>query len=171
MKAAMFYGPGDLRLEEVPEQQPAPGEITVEVRAAATCGTDLKSYRRGHPKLFPTLPARFGHEFAGVVAAVGDDVEVASLVHFDGADVDRQRQRAGIEQGARHEVGMLGSNQVVEAAPEDGSNVASEQRGRVLADLAHAKVFRIDIDQEAMRLYAARNMDRFAVAGSNVNAV
>jgi L-iditol 2-dehydrogenase len=74
MKAAIFHGPGDLRLEDVPEQQPAPGEIAVDVRAAATCGTDLKSYRRGHPKLFPTLPARFGHEFAGVVTAVGDGV-------------------------------------------------------------------------------------------------
>lgn len=74
MRAAIFHGPGDLRLEEIVEQPPGPGEITVEVRAAATCGTDLKSYRRGHPKLFPTLPARFGHEFAGVVTAVGDGV-------------------------------------------------------------------------------------------------
>lgn len=74
MRAAIFHGPGDLRFEDIPEQQPAPGEIAVEVRAAATCGTDLKSYRRGHPKLFPTLPSRFGHEFAGVVTAVGDGV-------------------------------------------------------------------------------------------------
>lgn len=74
MRAAIFHGPGDLRIEDVPEQQPGPGEIAVEVRAAATCGTDLKSYRRGHPKLFPTLPARFGHEFAGVVTAVGNGV-------------------------------------------------------------------------------------------------
>ncbi len=74
MRAAVFYGPGDLRLEDVAEQQPGPGEVLVEVRAAATCGTDLKSYRRGHPKLFPVLPSRFGHEFAGVVTAVGDGV-------------------------------------------------------------------------------------------------
>lgn len=74
MKAAMFYGPGELRIEDVPHVDPGPGEILVEVRAAATCGTDLKSYRRGHPKLFPTLPARFGHEFAGVVTACGDGV-------------------------------------------------------------------------------------------------
>jgi L-iditol 2-dehydrogenase len=74
MRAAIFHGPGELSLEEVPEQQPGPGEIAVEVRAAATCGTDLKSYRRGHPKLFPTLPARFGHEFAGVVSSVGEGV-------------------------------------------------------------------------------------------------
>lgn len=74
MRAAIFHGPGDLRIEEIPEEQPAPGEIAVEVRAAATCGTDLKSFRRGHPKLFPVLPSRFGHEFAGVVTAVGDGV-------------------------------------------------------------------------------------------------
>jgi L-iditol 2-dehydrogenase len=70
----MFYGPGDLRIEDVPEGEPGPGEVAVEVKAAATCGTDLKSYKRGHPKLFPTLPSRFGHEFAGIVTAVGDGV-------------------------------------------------------------------------------------------------
>lgn len=74
MRAWMFYGPGDLRLEDVEEQKPGPGEIAVRVHAAATCGTDLKSYRRGHPKIFPVLPARFGHEFAGVVTEVGEGV-------------------------------------------------------------------------------------------------
>lgn len=74
MRAAMFYGPGDLRLEDIASDQPGPGEVLVEVKAAATCGTDLKSYRRGHPKLFPTLPSRFGHEFAGVVTGIGDGV-------------------------------------------------------------------------------------------------
>ncbi|GAB3462360.1 alcohol dehydrogenase catalytic domain-containing protein [Kineococcus endophyticus] len=74
MRAAIFHGPGDLRMEDVPDPEPGPGEVLVDVRAAATCGTDLKSYRRGHPKLFPVLPSRFGHEFAGVVRAVGDGV-------------------------------------------------------------------------------------------------
>ena len=74
MRAWMFHEPGDLRLEDVEPGVPGPGEVAVEVRAAATCGTDLKSYRRGHPTLFPTLPARFGHEFAGVVTEVGEGV-------------------------------------------------------------------------------------------------
>lgn len=74
MRAAIFRGPGQLRIEDIEAQAPGPGEIAVEVKAAATCGTDLKSFRRGHPKLFPTLPARFGHEFAGVVTTVGDGV-------------------------------------------------------------------------------------------------
>lgn len=74
MKAAIFHGPGDLRITDIDSTEPGPGEIAVEVKAAATCGTDLKSYRRGHTKLFPVLPARFGHEFAGVVTSVGDGV-------------------------------------------------------------------------------------------------
>jgi L-iditol 2-dehydrogenase len=78
MKAAIFHGPGDLRFEDIAVEEPGPGEIAVEVRAAATCGTDLKSYRRGHPRLFPTLPARFGHEFAGIVTTVGEGVTAFS---------------------------------------------------------------------------------------------
>ena len=74
MKAYMFYGPGDLRLEDIAAEHPGPGEIAVDIKAAATCGTDLKSYRRGHPTLFPALPARFGHEFSGIVSEVGEGV-------------------------------------------------------------------------------------------------
>lgn len=79
MRAYMFYGPGDLRLEDVEPEKAGPGEVAVEIHAAATCGTDLKSYRRGHPTLFPTLPARFGHEFSGVVTEVGEGVTKFAL--------------------------------------------------------------------------------------------
>jgi L-iditol 2-dehydrogenase len=75
MRAAIFHGPGMLSIEDVPRDEPGPGEISVAVHAAVTCGTDLKSYRRGHPKLFPTLPSRFGHEFAGVIDELGPGVE------------------------------------------------------------------------------------------------
>jgi L-iditol 2-dehydrogenase len=74
MLAAMFYGPMDIRLEERPLPQPAQGEVVVQVAAALTCGTDVKSYRRGHPLLFRQTPAPFGHEVAGVVAATGQGV-------------------------------------------------------------------------------------------------
>jgi L-iditol 2-dehydrogenase len=70
----MFYGPKDLRIEEVADPVAGPGEIVVEIGAATACGTDVKSYVRGHPTIFPALPSRFGHEFAGIVSAVGDDV-------------------------------------------------------------------------------------------------
>lgn len=74
MLAAMFYGPMDVRLEEQPIPHPGPGEILLQVGAATTCGTDLKTYRRGHPLLFRQTPAGFGHEVAGIVAAIGPGV-------------------------------------------------------------------------------------------------
>ncbi len=74
MLAAMFYGPMDVRMEERPIPSVGAGEVLLQVAAATTCGTDLKTYRRGHPLLFQHPPAGFGHEVAGVVAAVGSGV-------------------------------------------------------------------------------------------------
>ena len=62
MRAAVLYGPEDLRVEEVPEPD---GEVVVDVEAATTCGTDVKMWRYGHPVL-PPYPCAFGHETAGV---------------------------------------------------------------------------------------------------------
>ncbi len=67
VKAALLYAPGDLRVEEVPRPEPGPGEVLVQVEVALTDGTDLKTYRRGHPLLARTSPAPFGHEFCGFV--------------------------------------------------------------------------------------------------------
>ncbi|HEY4382975.1 MAG TPA: zinc-binding dehydrogenase [Ktedonobacteraceae bacterium] len=74
MLAAMFYAPMDVRLEERPIPQVGPGEVLLQVAAATTCGTDLKTYRRGHPLLFRHTPAGFGHEVSGKIAAVGSGV-------------------------------------------------------------------------------------------------
>jgi L-iditol 2-dehydrogenase len=74
MDAAVLYGKEDLRLEQVEVPQPGPGELVVRVGAALTCGTDLKVYRRGYHAKMLKPPMLFGHELAGVVAAVGDGV-------------------------------------------------------------------------------------------------
>lgn len=75
MLAARLYGPGDLRVEDVPRPEPGPGEVLIRVDRALTCTTDLKIFRQGtHPALGP-LPSLFGHELAGEVAAVGDGVK------------------------------------------------------------------------------------------------
>ena len=70
----MFHGPGDLRQEELPVPEPAPGELVVRIDAALTCGTDVKTLRRGHPVMIPKIPTVFGHELAGTVTAVGAGV-------------------------------------------------------------------------------------------------
>ncbi len=75
MRAAMFYAPEDVRMEDVPIPEPGPGEVLVRIEAALTCGTDVKSYKRGHPTLFKNMPSPFGHEFAGEIEAVGDGIE------------------------------------------------------------------------------------------------
>ena len=75
MTAALFYGPRDVRLEQVDAPRPGEGEVIVKVEVALTCGTDLKTFQRGHPVLLKRFPSPFGHEFAGVVAAVGAGVE------------------------------------------------------------------------------------------------
>jgi L-iditol 2-dehydrogenase len=67
VKAALLYAPRDLRVEEVPRPEPGPGDVLVQVEVALTDGTDHKTYRRGHPLLARESPARFGHEFCGIV--------------------------------------------------------------------------------------------------------
>src|SRR5947209_5358718 len=74
MLAAMFYAPLDVRMERRPIPQPEVGEVLLKVVAATTCGTDVKTYLRGHPLLFRKTPAGFGHEVAGFVAAIGPGV-------------------------------------------------------------------------------------------------
>jgi L-iditol 2-dehydrogenase len=74
VKAVVFHGPGDLRNEDVPVPAPEPGGVVLKVEAALTCGTDVKTWRRGHPVMIPRVPTVFGHEFAGTVAAVGSGV-------------------------------------------------------------------------------------------------
>jgi L-iditol 2-dehydrogenase len=70
MKAAVFYAPGQVRLEEINIPDIGPDEVLVKVKAALTCGTDRKTYLRGHHLFNP--PFVFGHEFAGDIVEVGE---------------------------------------------------------------------------------------------------
>lgn len=72
MKAARFYAPGDIRIEDVPEPVAGPGEVRLRVRNCSTCGTDVKISRSGHQNLTP--PRVLGHEVAGEIDQVGDGV-------------------------------------------------------------------------------------------------
>jgi L-iditol 2-dehydrogenase len=67
VKAVVYHGKGDLRVEDVPVPEPGPGEMLVRVDACGICPTDLKKIENG---LLPG-PRIFGHEIAGTVAALG----------------------------------------------------------------------------------------------------
>jgi len=71
-RQAVLFAPGDLRLCDFTPPHPGPGELLLRVKCALSCGTDLKTYRRGHPMW--RLPTPFGHEFAGVVVGAGKGV-------------------------------------------------------------------------------------------------
>lgn len=70
MRAAVLYGKEDIRLESIPEPVLAPGEVRVDIRAALTCGTDLKVFKRGYHARMLKPPCTFGHEFAGTIREV-----------------------------------------------------------------------------------------------------
>lgn len=74
-KSLLFYGPQDVRLEEVPFTPLQAGEVQVRIGAATTCGTDLKTYKRGHPLIIKSIPSPFGHEMAGTVSDIAAGVE------------------------------------------------------------------------------------------------
>lgn len=73
MKAATFYAPGDIRLEEIPDPAVSAGEVKLRVRNCSTCGTDLKIYRSGHPNM--SAPQVMGHEVAGEIIELGSEVQ------------------------------------------------------------------------------------------------
>lgn len=74
MNAIRYYGPQDIRYEEVDVKEPDDNEVLVKIEAALTCGTDVKTFRRGHPVLIKKTPSGFGHEFAGTVVKTGKNV-------------------------------------------------------------------------------------------------
>jgi L-iditol 2-dehydrogenase len=76
MMVARFYAPGDIRVEDVPEPSPGPGDVKIRVRNCSTCGTDVKISRFGHQNIVP--PRVMGHEVAGEVVEVGPGVEAWS---------------------------------------------------------------------------------------------
>ena len=76
MKHRVIYllGPEHIEIREEPVPTPREGEILVRIRAATTCGTDVKVFRRGgHPRMLK-VPTPFGHEFAGSVEELGPGV-------------------------------------------------------------------------------------------------
>lgn len=75
MTAAVLYGKQDVRIEQIPIPRVGAGEVLVRIKAALTCGTDLKVYRQGFHARMIVPPAVFGHEMAGVVEEIGAGVE------------------------------------------------------------------------------------------------
>lgn len=72
MKAALWYGPDDVRIEQIPVPEIDDDSVLIKTRVSLTCGTDVKTYHRGHPSVKPG--GNFGHEIAGDIVKVGKNV-------------------------------------------------------------------------------------------------
>lgn len=80
MKAQLFYGPRDVRFESTDIPEIENNEALVRIKSALTCGSDLKTFRRGHPTMIKEASV-FGHEWAGEIVEAGSRV-----VHFKKGD-------------------------------------------------------------------------------------
>ncbi|EKM78294.1 hypothetical protein AGABI1DRAFT_129413 [Agaricus bisporus var. burnettii JB137-S8] len=83
MKAARYYGPGDLRVEDIPEPVPTDGQVKVKIAWNGICGSDLHAYlsqtptyasTEPHPITQETVPVTLSHEFSGTI--VGTNVGI-----------------------------------------------------------------------------------------------
>lgn len=70
MRAAVYRGMNDVRIESVPVPEIGLGEVLVKIHTCGICGTDLKKIHTGSH----SAPRIFGHEMAGIVAAIGEGV-------------------------------------------------------------------------------------------------
>src|SRR5258708_3593538 len=74
MQAAVLYGKEDVKVESVAIPKIGPHDVLVRVKAALTCGTDVKVFRRGYHARMIVPPALFGHELAGDIVVAGERV-------------------------------------------------------------------------------------------------
>ena len=90
MKAAMYYGKRDIRIENIEELQVRPGTVKIAPAFNGICGSDLHLYLEGpippaptsespHPISGETLPVVLGHEFSGIIEEIGEGVEGLSV--------------------------------------------------------------------------------------------
>ncbi len=77
MRAAMIHGPGDLRIDEVPQPEPGAGQVLIRIRACGVCPSDVRSYTGERKSAH--YPRSVGHEWCGDVVALGEGVEGFSV--------------------------------------------------------------------------------------------
>ena len=77
MKAVVYHGPGDVRIEDVPVPACGADEMLVRVDACAVCGSDLKTFNVGNPRMKPATV--MGHEFTGIVQEIGPQAAAGDL--------------------------------------------------------------------------------------------
>ncbi len=79
MKAAVFYGKEQLRIENIPIPTPKKDQVLIRIAACGICGTDMHIFDGDEGAAPSPSGTVLGHEFAGTVAAIGEDVKGISI--------------------------------------------------------------------------------------------
>ena len=77
MKAIVYYGVENIKIEQLPIPECNENELRVKIDACSVCGTDLKAYKSGNPRI--KAPIVMGHEFTGIIDVVGENVKGYNL--------------------------------------------------------------------------------------------
>ncbi|MCZ2826398.1 MULTISPECIES: zinc-dependent alcohol dehydrogenase family protein [unclassified Modestobacter] len=131
MRGAVLHAPGDVRVEQLEDPRVVePTDAVVRASATCVCGSDLWPYR-GINEV--TEPTPIGHEYVGVVEAVGDDVTTVRpgqfvIVPFIASDGTCAHCRAGYQSACAHRVGITGAQAELLRVPHaDGTLVATPE--------------------------------------------
>ena len=81
MKAVVYHGPGDVRVEDVAVPTCGDDEILVKVDACAVCGSDMKTFKVGNPRMQAGVV--MGHEFTGLIRVIGPAAAAGDLAVGD----------------------------------------------------------------------------------------
>jgi len=73
MKAIVYYGVENIKIEQIPVPECKEDELRVKIDACSVCGTDLKAYKSGNPRI--KAPIVMGHEFTGTIDIIGKNVK------------------------------------------------------------------------------------------------
>ncbi len=86
MKALVYEGPWQMPLRDVPVPEPGPGDVIVNVKAVGVCGSDVHGFTGSTGRRIP--PMVMGHEFSGMISAVGEGVTSAQARRSRGGAAD-----------------------------------------------------------------------------------
>ncbi|MBT7170881.1 MAG: alcohol dehydrogenase catalytic domain-containing protein, partial [Phycisphaerales bacterium] len=81
MKAVVYHGPGDVRVQDMPVPTCEAGGILVQVDACAVCGSDLKTYKVGNPRM--RTETVMGHELSGIIRKISPEADASDLAVGD----------------------------------------------------------------------------------------
>jgi (R,R)-butanediol dehydrogenase/meso-butanediol dehydrogenase/diacetyl reductase len=152
MRAALYYAPGDIRVEDIPEPEPGRGQVKIRVAFNGLCGTDLHEYfdaarfvaTTPHSLTGASAPVVFGHEFSGTIVAVG-----AGSNHEVGARVAvRPSHVCGICPSCTRGYANLCRNAAFHGLSADGGGLADFTV--VDDDMAHVLPDRVSLEMGAL---------------------